>query len=61
MELIKLHKDLANNCLMRKTEKNGTVILFMYVDDVCCIGEKHAILNLIEETKKSTISNELEN
>ena len=52
LDLIGLKKGLADNCLMKRSNKNGTVILCIYVNDICCIGEEKAITKAIKEIEK---------
>ena len=39
----------SDNCLMMRKNVDGIVILCIYVDDVCCIGDKTAIVKAINE------------
>ena len=36
-------KCLADECLLRKKTKKGTVIVCVYIDDTLCVGDKEAI------------------
>ena len=47
LELIGFQKCLVDNCLMKRSNKNGTVMLCIYVDNVCCTGEENAITKAI--------------
>ena len=46
-------KCLADQCLLIRTNKSGTVILCLYRDDICCIGNQEAINNFKRELKRS--------
>ena len=41
-------KCLADSCLLRRTNGNGTVLVCVYVDDTMCVGDRKAI----DELKK---------
>ena len=42
-------KCLADECLLRKETKKGTVIVCVYIDDALCVGDKEAINELKKE------------
>jgi hypothetical protein len=42
-------KCASDNCLMMRNNSEGTVIICIYVDDVCCIGEQNAITTAIKD------------
>ena len=44
---------LADQCLLIRTNNSGTVILCLYIDDICCIGNQEAINDFKRELKKS--------
>jgi hypothetical protein len=43
---------LTDNCLMMRKNADGIVILCIYVDDVCCFGDKVAIAKAINEIEQ---------
>ena len=45
-------KTSADSCLLKRENENGTVILCIYVDDVCCVGDEAAIDEAIAEIEK---------
>jgi hypothetical protein len=54
-KIVKSLKDLnfkpcqSDSCLLFRTDKNGTVILCIYVDDICCVGDEKAVKIAIDE------------
>ena len=42
-------KSRADNCLMLRKTADGVVILCIYVDDVCCIGDRKAVTAAIND------------
>ena len=39
----------SDNCLMMRVNKSGRVMLCIYVDNVCCIGDNRAVKETIQE------------
>ena len=52
-EELEFKKCLADQCLLIRTNNSGTVILCLYIDDICCIGNQEAINDFKRELKKS--------
>lgn len=40
---------LADSCLLKRTNKNGTVVVCVYVDDTLCVGDRKSIEELKRE------------
>jgi Reverse transcriptase (RNA-dependent DNA polymerase) len=52
LQSIGFKKCASDNCLMMRINKIGIVILCIYVDDVCCIGDKNAIEQSIVDIER---------
>ena len=42
-------KCFANSCLLKCTDNNKTLIIYVYVDDILCIGDRKAINSIKKE------------
>ena len=47
LQNIGFEKCLLDNCLTMRVNRYGRVILCIYIDNVCCIGDKNAVEKII--------------